>query len=91
MLILMKSSSQFKLLSSLAISEQGFIFNPSTGDSFSTNITGAEILKLMKEGKSTKEITQILSSKFMVEENQVEKDLTDFYSLLRDNFLIQNV
>ena len=34
-----------KLKKNIATSESGFVFNPSTGDSFSLNTIGAEILK----------------------------------------------
>ena len=36
----------------IAISDSGFVFNPSTGDSFSTNQVGLEIIRLLKENKS---------------------------------------
>ena len=43
-------------LNSLAISDNGFIFKPSTGESFTTNELGLIILNLLKEGKSADEI-----------------------------------
>jgi len=33
----------------IATSDEGFLFNPTTGDSFSTNAIGAEIILLMKK------------------------------------------
>ena len=45
-----------KIHSNLAVSDSGFIFNPSNGDSFSTNLVGAELIRLLKEGKSLTEI-----------------------------------
>jgi hypothetical protein len=45
-----------KLKKNIATSESGFVFNPSSGDSFSLNIIGAEILLQMKESKSSDEI-----------------------------------
>ena len=38
----------------IATSDEGFVFNPATGDSFSTNSIGAEIIRLMKGEKSAK-------------------------------------
>jgi hypothetical protein len=38
----------------IALSENGFVFNPSTGDSFTMNSTGKEVLMLIKEGKNLK-------------------------------------
>jgi hypothetical protein len=40
----------------IAISDSGFIFNPSSGDSFSTNQVGLEIIRLLKEGKKKEDI-----------------------------------
>ena len=38
-----------KIHSNLAVSDSGFIFNPSNGDSFSTNTVGAELIRLLKD------------------------------------------
>ena len=35
----------------IATSEEGFLFNPGTGDSFSTNTIGGDIIALLKEDK----------------------------------------
>jgi len=34
-----------KISQNIAISENGFLFNPATGDSFSTNACGKEIIR----------------------------------------------
>ena len=69
----------------IAISDSGFIFNPSTGDSFSTNQVGMEIIRLLKENKSKEELIQEVVSKFNVAAATVEKDLADF-SLMLNNY-----
>ena len=69
----------------IAISDSGFIFNPSTGDSFSTNQVGMEIIRLLKDNKSKEEVISGVVSKFNVDEATVEKDLSDF-SLMLNNF-----
>jgi hypothetical protein len=71
-----------KLKKNIATSEAGFIFNPGTGDSFSVNNIGAEILTLFKENRSMKEIIESISLKYEVEKSQLEKDLDDFVSQL---------
>ena len=78
-----------KLRKNIATSESGFIFNPGNGDSFSVNEIGAEIISLMKEGKSQSEIIEEISSKYDTEKNQVERDLEDFVSLLVSFNLIE--
>ena len=38
-----------KLKDNIAVSESGFIFNPTTGDSYTANEIGLEIIKCLKE------------------------------------------
>ena len=72
-----------KLRKNIATSEAGFIFNPGTGDSFSVNITGAEILSLLKENRTQEEIVEYISSRFDIDRTQFEKDLDDYLSQLQ--------
>lgn len=71
-----------KLKKNIAVSASGFIFNPGTGDSFSVNEIGAEIIRLLQENKPISDISAAISSKYEVEKNQLEKDMDDFISLL---------
>lgn len=79
-----------KLNKNLAVSETGFIFNPTSGDSFTANEIGTEIINLMKESKNIADIKTALLAKYDVESSQLEKDVDDFMVLLRDNNLIQH-
>lgn len=71
----------------IAISDSGFIFNPTSGDSFSTNQLGIEVITLLKEGKSIDQVITSLTEKYDVEKSRLEKDLGDFFSMLT-NFQI---
>jgi hypothetical protein len=66
----------------VAVSDSGFVFNPTTGESYSVNPIGMEIIKLMKEGKSMEEINRVILAHYNVEETTVEKDLHDFMEML---------
>lgn len=79
-----------KLKKNIATSEAGMIFNPGTGDSFSVNSIGGEILSLLKENKSRQEIIDAVSLKYITEKNQLEKDLDDFLSQLDEYNLVEN-
>lgn len=68
----------------IATSEEGFIFNPSTGDSFSTNPIGSDIISLLKDNKSKSEIIAFIVSKYEVDADIFEKDLDDFEFQLKD-------
>jgi len=67
----------------LAISEDGFIFDPTTGNSFTTNETGLFILQFLKEGKSPEEIVRELVNQYDVDEQEAERDVLDFMEKLR--------
>ena len=73
----------------IATSDTGFIFNPGSGDSFSSNTIGSEIFLYFKEDKSRKEIISLICDKYDVDKNQLEKDLEDFFSQLRDHNLLE--
>lgn len=78
-----------KLKKNIATSESGFVFNPSSGDSFSLNTIGAEILLQMKESKSAEEIKKDILNRYDVDKSLLEKDWDDFMSQLRDNNLLE--
>lgn len=73
----------------IAISESGFIFNPLTGDSFSANPVGQDIIRLLKEEKDKEAIIKELHKKYDVERTVVEKDLYDFFLMLRNFQLLK--
>ncbi len=71
-----------KINKNIALSDSGFVFNPGTGDSFSTNPIGLEIIKLLKEGKGITEIKMHLLKEYAIDETTLEKDYYDFESML---------
>lgn len=71
-----------KLNANIAISDSGFIFNPTTGESFTVNLSGLEILMAIKEGKSFKEISAQFLHKYSIDAATVEKDFFDFIHFL---------
>jgi len=77
-----------KLKKNIATSEAGLIFNPGTGDSFSVNSLGSEILAMLKENKSQQDIIDYVSSKYDAERNQIERDMDDFTAQLSDYNLL---
>ena len=70
-------------LKRLALNEEGFIFDPETGNSFVTNETGLFILKKLREGLSEEEIVKALTEEFEVDEDTARRDLYDFLEQLR--------
>ena len=78
-----------KVNQSIAISENGFIFNPITGDTFTLNDSGFQILTMLKSGKSQDEIKDKLLSEYEVDELVLERYLQDFISDLKRNNLLR--
>ncbi|OFX37042.1 MAG: hypothetical protein A2X08_12035 [Bacteroidetes bacterium GWA2_32_17] len=72
-----------KLKKKIAVSETGFIFDPTTGDSFSLNPTAVEILTLFKEGKTEKEIKKVILENYNIDESTFERSYLDFMAMLR--------
>ncbi|UCG28056.1 MAG: PqqD family protein [Bacteroidales bacterium] len=78
-----------KLKKNIAISESGFIFDPNTGESFSINPIGAEIIGIMKLGKSTDEIQSSILDKYDVDAASFEKYYYDFLNMLKQYNLVE--
>lgn len=70
-------------LSSLAISNDNFAFDPESGQSYSLNSTGKEIIDLMIENKSDEEIVQTIVNKYDITEDEAFLEISDFLSKLR--------
>ena len=68
----------------IATSDEGFIFNPTTGDSFSTNAIGTEIIVLMKKDIPAAEVVEVITNKYDVDKVLFERDLGDFTMQLEE-------
>lgn len=71
-----------KIRKNIALSDSGFIFNPSTGDSYSANPIGQMIIQNMQNGKTDKEISKAILEEYMIDPSTIEKDLYDFKNML---------
>lgn len=79
-----------KLKKDIAISDSGFLFNPTSGDSYSLNPVGVEIFKLLQKEKKDEDIIKHLTNEYAIDESSVEKDLYDFKIMLSNYKLINN-
>ncbi len=78
-----------KIKNNISISESGFVFDAKTGESFSLNPTGREILNLLNLGKNEEEIKEYILTKYDVSETIFIKHLDDFFQMLRHHNLTQ--
>ena len=76
------------LKKNIAISDSGFIFNPSTGDSFSLNSVGLDILGFLKEGKSEDDIKSTIQAWCDIDRVTLDKDCYDFLKMLGQHKLL---
>ncbi len=72
-----------KIKPSVALNDNGFLFDPSTGESFTTNMVGKEIIFMMKQRFDSVQIRSAILEKYDVDEWTLEKNLIDFYSMLQ--------
>jgi hypothetical protein len=67
----------------IAISDSGLLFNPATGESFSVNPIGLEIINLLRQGKNDEEISEAIITNYHTEMPVIERDLHDFIHMLK--------
>lgn len=67
----------------MAMNESGFLFDPQTGVSYTTNTTGLEIIRLVKEDQVAEEIKEAIIEKYDVSPEEAERDIIDFMELLK--------
>ncbi len=72
-----------KVENEIKISDNGFVFNSNTGDSFRLNTAGLELLRLISQDKELEEIKKEFIGRFDVDELTFEKDFYEFCSLLK--------
>ncbi len=77
-----------KIRKNIAVSDTGFVFDPSTGESFTVNETGQEIIHLLKEGKSFDEIATVITTRYDIDRSGFEKYYQDFIEMLNHYHLI---
>lgn len=78
-----------KLNKNVAISESGLLFNPITGESFTVNPIGIQILNLLKEDKESDQISRTILDTFQTDPVTFEKDYQDFVGMLRHYKLLE--
>jgi hypothetical protein len=75
-------------LSRLAISDEGFVFDPLTGTSYTINHSAQKILQKFITGSSEEEAALTLMEDFHISDQMAERDLQDFMRQLRNFELI---
>jgi hypothetical protein len=79
-----------RIKKNIATSENGFIFNPATGDSFSGNAIASEIILAMKTGTAADQIKHEILQKYEVTADQFDRDWEDWMVQLKEANLLEN-
>ncbi len=74
--------------STLTLSDSGFLFDHSTGLTYTLNETGSFIFKKLEEGTSLINLLELLTEEFEITEETARKDLDDFVRELKKAELI---
>jgi hypothetical protein len=83
--------STYAVPESLAVSDSGFLFLASTGETFTLNVIGTEIFKSLQSGDSLQAVHEKISEEYEVDRATLERDLDDFVSQLKLFKLIRPV
>lgn len=78
------------LKKNIATSETGFIFNPSTGDSYAANPIATDILQLLKQGTAPSDVKKKVLEKYEVDAYRLEQDWDDFINQLKQANLLES-
>lgn len=79
-----------KIKKNIAVSESGFVFDPSSGESFTLNQVGTDIIDQLKQEKAFEDIRQGILDKYDVDSITFEKYYYDFINSLRQYKLIED-
>lgn len=77
-----------KITGEIKISDNGFVFNSRTGDSFNLNPFGLELLKYIEAEKDFDAIKTEVLSKYDTDDLSFEKDFYEFCALLKHHQII---
>jgi hypothetical protein len=75
----------------LAISENGFVFDPYSGGTFTLNATGQVVIKGLRDGLSKAEIVARLKNEFDGVTNRLQEDVQDFMRTLDEFGMLSDV
>ncbi|HOA28704.1 MAG: PqqD family protein [Candidatus Cloacimonetes bacterium] len=72
----------FSKLANLAMNDNGFVFDPNSGYSYTSNETGIYIMKLLAAGKNKDEIREQIMAEYEVNEDSFASDYEHYMLML---------
>ena len=77
-----------KITEEIKISDNGFVFNSKTGDSFNLNPFALDLIKRIKENKDFENIKNEVLELYDIDDLTFEKDFYEFCALLKHHQII---
>jgi hypothetical protein len=84
----MESAASFVVPESVAVSDSGFLFLSSTGETFTLNAIGKEMYSMLKEGNGISAIKEKILAEYEVAPTTLERDIDDFLIQLKNFKLV---
>jgi PqqD family protein of HPr-rel-A system len=88
--IMKTMTSAIARLRTLALSDTGFLFDPTTGHTYTLNRTGTDLLKWLRDGIAETSLSARLAAAYDVTEDAAERDCALFLSALREYRLLES-
>lgn len=79
----------YSKLQNLAMNDNGFIFDPSSGYSYTSNETGLYIMKLLAQGKDKDAICEQLMAEYEVSTDNFSSDFEHYMLMLEALALVE--
>jgi hypothetical protein len=72
-----------EVLHRLAVSETGFVFDPTSGTHFTVNETGLALLRLLQRNNDLELVQKTLLEEYDVNPRDLERDVLEFVGMLK--------
>jgi len=79
-----------KVRENLAVSKNGFVFDPETGESFTVNEVGIEIISQLQKNPNQEELINKLEEIYEIDSLTLEKSISDFLIMMQEFKLTEN-
>lgn len=77
-----------RLVRDLALSESGFVFLPTTGETFTVNEQGRTVILAMQDNKTAEQIILAIAEEYDTDTQTIRRDIEDFMAQLRQYQLL---
>jgi hypothetical protein len=79
-----------KIRENLAVSDNGFVFDPETGESFTVNLVGVDIIKQLQKNPSKEDLIERMEEEYEIDALTLEKSISDFLIMMQEFKLTEN-